>query len=177
MSAELDEWLAAIPGEVDARVEAVRQRIGRIARQFDRVLAVVAAEHDLSIGDWEALSALARAGAADGLTPGQIGERLALTSGTVSVRLERLRSAGLVEDVPGADGRQRPVRLTPTGMQRWGAATLARTQVESRLFGDALTPDQLGRLDGLLARLLAGLEDEFGPAPRHDMTRGRRSAP
>jgi len=32
----------------------------------------------------------------------------------------------------------------------------------------------LDQLNTLLSRLLARMEQEYGPAPRHDMTRGRR---
>lgn len=173
---ELPEWLRAIPGPVDPATEGVRQRIGRISRQFERILATVAAEHDLSVGDWEALSALARSDdGASGVTPGRIGAILGLTSGTVSVRIDRLVRAGLLAHVEDDDGRARPVRLTTAGRAAWGAATLTRTDTEARLIGDALSSAEVDRLNILLGRLLARLDAEYGPAPRHDMTRGRRS--
>lgn len=173
---ELTEWLRAIPGPVDAGTEGVRQRIGRISRQFERILATVAAEHDLSVGDWEALSAVARSDDDTcGITPGRIGAILGLTSGTVSVRIDRLVRAGLLAQVEGADGRARPVRLTAAGRAAWGAATLTRTDTEGHLIGDALDPAEVDALNVLLSRLLARLEERYGPAPRHDMTRGRRS--
>ena len=171
---ELEEWIRAVPGPVDVPAESVRQRIGRIARQFDRVLSVVGDANGLSVGDWEALSTLARSARDEGLTPGRMAELLGVTSGTISVRIGRLSKAGLVAPVGGDDGRRRPVRLTPAGEQAWGRATLARTELESRLVREALPPDDVTRLDALLGRLLRRLEDEFGPAPRHDMTRGGR---
>lgn len=166
------DWLAAVPGEVDGPAEAARQRIGRIARQFDRVLATVAADHGLSVGDWEALSVLARSADATGaVTPGRMGELLGLTSGTVSARIDRLAQAGLLEAAPIGDGRRRPVRLTDAGRRAWGEATLTRTARESALLRDALTAAELDHLGTLLGWVLARLEAEYGPAPRHDMTR------
>ncbi|WP_446663698.1 MarR family winged helix-turn-helix transcriptional regulator [Flexivirga sp. B27] len=172
---EIDEWIDAIPGEVDTPAEIVRQRIGRIGRQFDRVLAEVADEHEMSTGDWEALSVLARAADGAGLTPGEMARALGLTSGTVSVRIDRLTRSGLIEPTQGADGRQRPVRLTGRGRAAWGEATLARTSTESALLRDCLTDEQIRDLGSLLGILLERLETSYGPAPRHDMTRGRSS--
>lgn len=174
-TAESQAWTASVPGPVDAAAEAARQRIGRISRQFERILATVADQHGLTAGDWEALSALARSASADGtLTPSRMGAVLGLTSGTISVRLDRLLAAGLIESVAGGgDGRRRPVRLTPAGRAAWGEATVARTTLEHELISDALDDDEIEQLNTLLSRLLARLEHTFGPAPRHDMTRGR----
>jgi len=162
VEAELAAWLAQMPAGVDADVEAARQRIGRISRQFERVLAHAAAEHGMTVGDWEALSVLRRSGPV--CTPKAIADTLGLTSGTVSVRIDRLLRAGLVEQVPATDGRSRPVRLTRTGHARWRAATAARTAYERKLFG----PLDVAALNPLLAVLLRRFEDEFGPSARHD---------
>lgn len=163
---ELEMWLAQMD-PVDAEVEAARQRIGRLARQFNRVLERAANENGLSLADWEALSVIERAG--EPCRPSLLMDQLGLTSGTVSVRIARLTEAGLVEPVAGADGRSRPVRLTTAGRRRWRRATATRTAIEAELFG-ALAPAQLARLNPLLARLLASFEGEFGVAPRHDRT-------
>lgn len=162
---ELDDWLAQMPPGVDRDVEAARQRIGRLSRQFEQVLARAAAEHGMTVGDWEALSVLRRAGPV--CTPKQLAETLDLTSGTVSVRLDRLLRADLVEQVPATDGRSRPVRLTRTGHARWRAATRARTTYERELFCDV----DLTTLNPLLSRLLNEFEDELGPVSRHDQVR------
>lgn len=175
--AEIDEWMSAIPGAVDVPAEAARQRIGRLARQFERVLATVARDQDISVGDLEALSVLVRtARGRSGLTPTRMAAALGVSSGTVSVRIARLARAGLLREVTGTgpDARQRPVRITRAGRSVWGRATRARTSVDGRLVNDALTGDELDQLNTLLGRLLGRLEHEFGPAPRHDMTRGIR---
>lgn len=173
LAREFDAWIDVIPGAVDTPAELVRQRIGRLSRQFERVLAEVAHAHGLSTGDSEALSVLARSTQGDSLTPGELGRILGLTSGTVSVRIERLVSSRLVERTDGSDKRQRPVRLTARGKRAWGQATVARTRIESALMRDCLSAKQLEELGTLLGKLLARVETEYGPAPRHDMTRGR----
>jgi DNA-binding MarR family transcriptional regulator len=53
------------------------------------------------------------------LTPGQLGERLGLTSGSVTALVNRLRSAGLVERLPSPDdGRSSQVALRATAFKR-----------------------------------------------------------
>jgi DNA-binding MarR family transcriptional regulator len=158
-----------MPDGVDEDIEAARQRIGRISRQFGQVLARAAARHDLTVGDWEALSVLQRSGPV--CTPKQLAETLGLTAGTISIRIDRLVQAGLVEHVAATDGRSRPVRLTRKGRHRWRAATQARIDYEQQIFAEALTSEQLAQLNPLLGLLLARFEEEFGPASRHDITR------
>lgn len=168
VDAELDAWLEQMPEGVDAAIEAARQRIGRISRQFEQVLARAAAQHDLSVGDWQALSVLRRSGSPYVLTPKQLTTLLGVTSGTISVRIERLARAGLVEPVAAADGRSRPIRLTAKGHRRWSAATKARTEDEQRIFTRALGDAEMAELNPLLRALLRHFEAEFGPTSRVD---------
>ncbi|WP_326836574.1 MarR family transcriptional regulator [Amycolatopsis rhabdoformis] len=172
VGAGLAAWLRVMPPGVDADVEAARQRIGRLSRQFELVLGRAAAAHDLTPGDWQALSALHRSGEPPVLTPKELGDLLGVTSGTVSVRIDRLARAGLVERVAAADGRSRPVRLTRKGRARWAAATKQRTDDEHGLFATALDAERLTALNALLADLLARFETEFGPASTVDRLGG-----
>lgn len=172
VGAGLPEWLAVMPEGVDEQVEAARQRIGRLSRQFEQVLRGVAEEYGFSTGDWQALSALHRSGRAAVLTPKELGDRLGVTSGTVTVRIDRLERAGLVERVAaGSDGRSRPIRLTRKGRARWAAATKKRTEREQALFVSAVGADDLSDLNAVLARLLTRFETEFGPSSPHDALR------
>nr|WP_237551315.1 MarR family transcriptional regulator [Streptomyces sp. SID8367] len=155
--------------EVDPLTEAARQRIGRLTRLFDRLLSKVAVDNALTAGDWAALSALQRSGPPFQASPTALAQQLGITSGTMSVRLARLVQAGLVESVAAADGRSKPVQLTTHGQNRWRAATKERTAREHVLFAEALSRDGLSDLNVLLGHLLARLEDEYGPAGRHDV--------
>lgn len=169
MENELDHWIAEMPEGVHADVEAVRQRIGRISRLFEGALAGIADAWGLSPGDLATLSALRRSGRPYRRTPRQLATALGVTSGTISVRINRLARAGLVEPVAGVDGRSKPVQLTDHGKWVWAQATGRRTKLERELVTGTLTDRDLQRLNPLLARLLGGLEDEFGQATRHDL--------
>ena len=141
-------------------------------RLLQRGLASIAARHGLTLGDWEALSALQRSSHPYEIAPKQLAAALGVTSGTMSVRIERLAQAGLVE--PGAarsDGRSRPVRLTAQGRERWRAATAERTAAEWQLVTEALSGEELTELNPLLSKLLARLEQASGRAPVHGALR------
>ncbi len=156
-------------------VEGARQRIRRLARLFDEVLSDAAADHDLTVGDWEALSVLARREPPHEGLPGDIARTLGLTSGTTSLRIDRLTRAGLVEPSPRADGdgRSRPIRLTAAGRSRWRAATDERIRVEDGLVAGALDAPHLDALNDLLAPLLVRFEAELGHAPARGPVRRR----
>jgi DNA-binding MarR family transcriptional regulator len=166
VDAERATWMTHLPG-VEPGVESARQRIRRLARLFDEVVADAAADQEMSVGDLEALSVLARTGPPHEVLPGDIARTLGITSGSTSLRLDRLTRAGLVEPAPraGADGRSRPVRLTARGRRRWRAATGQRTRVEHDLVTGALDGDALADLNDLLADLLGRFERELGRAP------------
>ena len=100
------------------------------------------------------------------MSPTALAQALSVTSGTMSVRLDRLIRAGLLEPVAGAsDGRSRPVRLTAAGHQRWEDATRVRTETERALVGHALTEHQVTLLNRLLRAAMISFESGLGPAP------------
>lgn len=159
---DLAAWMAELPG-VDPAVEAVRMRLRRLGRDMERLLAAIAGRHGITLGDWETLSVLRRGGPPYVASPTVLARALGVTSGTMSVRLERLQRAGLVEPAAGAaDGRGRPVRLTDAGAERWRAATAERTALEARIMDVALGPDEIARLGDLLRRVAARVEAEVG---------------
>ncbi len=175
VSLELAAWIAEL-GDVTSGVEAARQRVAKLARLLERNLVRIAAENGLAMGDWEALSVLQRSGPPYEASPKALAAELRVTSGTMSVRIERLSKNGLVEPgAPRPDRRSRPVRLTRKGQRRWRTATEQRTVDEQRLIGGTLTPHQLDRLNALLASLLARFEAELGRAPRHGTGRSEAS--
>ncbi|GAA1227365.1 hypothetical protein GCM10009676_06940 [Prauserella halophila] len=167
---EREQWLAVMP-PVAPEVEAARQRIGRVSRLLARVLDRVAAEQGITVGDWETLSAVKRAGGS--ATPTFIAERLSLTSGTVSVRLRRMVAAGLLTQRPkqaDGDARSRPIELTPHGERVWRQATERRVAVEHDYFA-AIGQTGLAALNSALADVLAELEQDFGIPSPHDASR------
>jgi DNA-binding MarR family transcriptional regulator len=154
-------WLRELPG-VDSEVETARMRLLRIGRQLDRMLTQIAGRHGMTLGDWETLSWLSRAGPPYQATPTALATALGVTAGTMTVRLDRLREAGLVATVAATgDRRQRSVRLTAAGRRRWRAATDERLEMEGRLLADIDLPG----LNLLLRQVMLRLEVAFGAAP------------
>jgi DNA-binding MarR family transcriptional regulator len=163
---ELGAWMAELPG-VDPDIEAARMRLLRLGRQLERLLGRIAEQFGMTLGDWETLSVLRRSSKPYQLSPTALAQALSVTSGTMSVRLDRLVRAGLVEPVAGAaDGRSRPVQLTAVGYERWEAATQVRTETERQLFGRALTGGRMAELNTLLRAIMSSFEEGLGPAPR-----------
>jgi len=155
---DLEAWMAELPG-VDPAVEAIRMRLRRLGLGMNRLLDDIAARHDLTLGDWETLSVLRRGGAPYASTPTALARSLVVTSGTISVRLERLQRAGLIEPAGNpADRRGRPVRLTETGAERWRAATADRTALEAQLISEALDPGEIAVLSDLLRKVAMRVE-------------------
>ena len=169
VAVELERWLDQMP-DVQPEVEAARQRIGRLARLFARVMQAVSVEQRVSVSDLETLSVIRRNG--DNVSPSRIAAELGLTSGSVSTRLRRLERAQLAEaDSPDPqDGRVRRVRMTEEGLRTWRAGTARRVDREAELFSVLDEPTLLA-LNQALASLLARFEREFGTASRHDHAR------
>lgn len=79
VSEELRDWMAHLPG-VSPDIEAARQRVAKLARLLERALAKIAARHDLTMGDWEALSFLQRSGSPCERSPKELAAELGVTS-------------------------------------------------------------------------------------------------
>jgi predicted metalloprotease with PDZ domain len=85
-------------------------------------------------------------------------DALGLTSGTVSVRLDRLEHNGIVSREPDpANARDSLVRLTGKGLKLFDEIAPVHLANEDRLLA-ALSPAEREDLADLLRRLLAGFE-------------------
>lgn len=129
-------------------------RIQDLAARLDRALRPPFAAANLGNGDFDVLAALRRQGAPFELSPGQLSERMLVTTGAVTKRVDRLAARGLVErSVSQADGRGRVVRLTPAGRE------LCDRLIGEHLANEAailkrLTADDQESLERLLALLV-----------------------
>ena len=81
-------------------------RLGRVRRQLERRLAEVFAEHDLTAADFLVVVNLRRAGEPYCMPQARLMDALGLTSGTVSLRLDRLVKAGTVARQPDPNDRR-----------------------------------------------------------------------
>lgn len=155
---EVDEVLSAWQRELPEVVTSpmgVWSRITRLAGILDVERKRCFAEHGLEIWEFDVLSALRRAGAPYQLSPGQLLQLTHVTSGTMTNRVDRLRSRGLVlrESDPN-DGRGVVVELTPDGRRAVDAALQALVVMEEQLLTGWTTEDRQ-LLAGMLRRLLA----------------------
>lgn len=155
---EVDEVLSAWGRElpdVATSPMGVWSRVTRLAAVLDVERKRCFAEHGLEIWEFDVLSALRRAGEPYRLSPGQLLQLTHVTSGTMTNRVERLRSRGLVlrESDPN-DGRGVVVELTPQGRQVVDRALEALVAMEETLLA-GWSSDDREALTALLRRLLA----------------------
>ena len=112
------------------------------------------------------LAALRRAGAPYELSPGRLLRETLVTSGTMTNRVDRLASRGLVERHPDPiDRRGVLVRLTTEGKDAVDGAFTALLDAERELLADLSAADQK-LLAGLLRRLLRRSPEGVSPDPR-----------
>ncbi len=167
-----DEAVAADGDEVDRLVGAwhrerpdldvapmqVLSRVTRLARHLDLARRQAFAEHGLETWEFDVLSALRRTGKPYELSPGRLIRETMVTSGTMTNRVDRLTTKGLVQRLPDeADRRGVLVRLTPEGRQRVDAA-LAGLLTQERLLLGGLTDTDRESLARLLRRVVAPFE-------------------
>jgi DNA-binding MarR family transcriptional regulator len=158
----LREWRQRRP-DLDFSPLEVVTRVLRAAHFLQGHLDAIAAAYGLShTGDLDVLTNLDRGGPPYEKTPSELAELQLVTAGGMTVRLNRLQRAGLIERRPNPrDGRGVLVRLTPRGQQLADDAltTLIETQEAD-----------IGGLDAPQRRLLAGSLREMllrlGDSPR-----------
>jgi DNA-binding MarR family transcriptional regulator len=160
------EWHESRPGLDFSPLEVVA-RVIRASHFLQSRLDGIAEAYGLShTGDLDVLTDLDRADPPHQRTPSELAEALLLTTGGMTVRLNRLQGAGLIERLPNPrDGRGVLVQLTPLGKElaEDALATLLDTQAASL---GTLAPSEQAALANLLRSLLIGLADTpaFRPA-------------
>jgi DNA-binding MarR family transcriptional regulator len=158
----LDDWARERP-DLDFTPVGVVTRLGRVRRHLERHLAEVFADHGLTPADFQVVVNLRRSGAPYCMPQARLMDALGLTSGTVSLRLERLVKAGTVTREPDPDDRRGSlIRLTEDGLRLFDVLAPDHLANEERLLS-TLTTDQRRTLADLLRHLLAALENRRCP--------------
>lgn len=155
----IEEWRRRRP-DLDFSPLEVVSRIVRAAHFLQDRLDEIAAAYGLShTGDLEVLTTLDRADPPYERTPSELAEVQLVTPGGMTVRLNRLQRAGLVERRPNPnDGRGVLVRLTPVGREL--VADALATVLEAQAAGIAgLEATERSDLAVLLRNLLVALGD------------------
>lgn len=154
---EVDEIIAAWRRErpdLDVSPLQVLSRVSRLARQLDLGRRSAFREQALEPWEFDVLSALRRSGPPYQLSPGRLLTETLVTSGTMTNRIDRLQSQGLVERAPDAsDRRGVVVTLTATGLARVDEAMAALLEREEQLLAGLSAADRTHLAD--LLRTLA----------------------
>ena len=147
-------WRAQRP-DLDVEPMQVLSRISRLARHLDIARRGAFADHGLESWEFDVLSALRRQGPPFQLTPGALLRATLVTSGTMTNRIDRLATAGLVRREPDPrDKRGVLVTLTSQGRQRVDAA-LADLLRRERVLLAGLNAVDRRKLADLMRILLA----------------------
>ena len=144
--------------QIDGAVEGAVSRIAAIGKHLARTFDDTVADYGLNHGEYRMLLRLATRAADHRMSAGDLSKILALSSGAMTNRLDRMERAGLVRRVPDPrDRRGVLVELTEAGKERIDAAVTDQATKEI----DSLSPlsaKELATLNQLLRKVLTSLE-------------------
>ncbi len=162
--------------ELDVSPIAVVSRLARIRAHIDAELDGVYAAHGLGAASFAVLVTLARIGSERGVSQRRLMEELGLTSGTISVRMDRLAADGVIARRADPDSRRNSlITLTDRGRELFERVAPAHLAAERRMLEALPEPDR-ERLAGLLRTLLVEFEGAR-PEPGNPCVLGLRLAP
>ncbi|WP_374264205.1 MarR family winged helix-turn-helix transcriptional regulator [Zoogloea sp.] len=157
----LEQWRRERP-ELDPSPMGPIGRLARCAALLAPRLESCFAGFELSAWEFDMLAALRRAGAPYRLSPTELFSTLMVTSGTMTHRLKRLETRGLVTREPNAeDARSLLVQLTAAGLALIDQVVEAHIENERRILSPLPTA-MLADLDTALCALLQALEGSPG---------------
>lgn len=153
----LADWARERP-DLDFSPVGVINRLSRVRAHMDSALLRVFRDFGLTAADFRVIVALRRAGAPYELPQARLMSQLALTSGTISVRVDRLAKRGIVtREADPDDKRGQRVRLTAEGVRLFDKVAPLHLANEERLLS-SLTHDERATLARLLSKLLLSFE-------------------
>lgn len=155
----LEQWQRERP-DLDASPMGPIGRMKRCAILLEQQLEVCFARFDLVSWEFDMLATLRRAGAPYCLSPTTLFSTLMVTSGTMTHRLKRLETRGLITRTASQqDARSTLVQLTPEGLALINRAVGPHVENERRLLS-VLPVEALANLDAQLSVLLQALEGD-----------------
>jgi DNA-binding MarR family transcriptional regulator len=153
----LSGWDEARP-DLEVGALQVTARLSRIGPHLARRQETVFSRFHLNRGEVGALSALRIAGPPHRLSPTRLARGLMLSSAGVTSRIDRLERRGFVRRLADPDDRRGVIiELTDEGLAVVDAAVAANSASDRQLLA-RLEPDEIVQLEGLLRKLLGGLE-------------------
>lgn len=153
----LADWARERP-DLDFSPVGIVNRLGRVRAHLDAALLELFRRFDLTSADFRVIVALRRAGSPYQLPQARLMTQLALTSGTISVRVDRLAKRGIVSrQADPDDKRGQLIRLTADGLRLFDEIAPRHLANEDRLLS-SLTSDERATLAQLLRKLLVSFE-------------------
>ncbi len=151
----------AWPGYEASSLEVVL-RILRAYHFFDQELVRGLADFDVSPGEFGVLFNLRLVGPPYKMTPTQLHNRLLVTSGGMTGRIDRLQRRGLVCRLPDPEDRRSIlVELTESGLEHFEGVAHTHLRIMEQLT-KGLTSEERECLAGLLSKLLFDIEPSRG---------------
>ena len=152
------EVAAYVAAGADESVQRVVTAVHRLARRLNQWYDRQLADLDITTGEWSVLTELARLADGDARTPSQLAVAANVAPSSMTHRLDRMATRGLVSREPDPGNRTRVlVRLSDAGWQLYASAIRESNVVEADLIA-GLATDQVDELASLLERLIAGLD-------------------
>ncbi|KAA0134109.1 MarR family transcriptional regulator [Gimesia chilikensis] len=154
----ISQWKTERP-DLNVEPMGVVGRVLRLATRLERRVSETLKPYGLTVGGFDILATLRRAGDPQGLTPTELMEAVMLSSGAMTNRIDRLEEQGLVERRPSpSDRRSLKVLLTAEGRKVVDEAVADRLdEAEGALCG--LKTEERDQLADLLRAMLQGLND------------------
>jgi DNA-binding MarR family transcriptional regulator len=152
--------------EIDPVVEAITHRLHDVGRLLDKASTAHLARAQLTHEEFKVLLALHDRKRSHG----DLSRELMVSTGAMTNRLDKLERTGwLLRERDPSDRRGVLLALTEAGKERLHEAIEMAAGEERDLLG-ALSPAERDQLNKLLAKLLAGLQSELGPAPKYGLS-------
>jgi len=157
-----EEWSEAWP-DLSVSGLSITARLRFVQKYLEQELEADLAKYELSYPNFLVLATLRRRNPPYQMSQRMLMDQLGLTSGTISVRLDRLAEFGLVERRPDLNDRRGSIALlTAKGATICESVFPEYAANEDRLLL-SLTADEQAVLATLLRKLLIGLEGEAAP--------------
>ena len=154
----LAQWAKERP-DLDVSPMGLIGRTTRIAHYFRKAIGKTFSEFDLQPGEFDVLATLRRSGKPYQLSPTELFKSMMVSSGTMTNRIDRLETAGLVERVPDErDRRGTLIHLSDKGFSLIEAAVTAHVANEHCIL-NGLDDVEKKALSDLLRKLLLSLEE------------------
>ncbi|EGD54909.1 MarR family winged helix-turn-helix transcriptional regulator [Gordonia neofelifaecis] len=154
----VEQWGVERP-DMDVSALQVFGRLHRSYLLYQTSLGGLFAEYGLNMASFDVLASLRRAGPPYRMTSGELAKTMLVTTGGVTLRVDRLEKTGLVERKRDPDDRRIVyVCLTTTGLRVIDQAANAHFSNELRLL-ESLSDEDRNSLSQLLRRLESSILD------------------